>query len=411
MGQHLSLDASTFEGLLAAVWVLQRHHEQEARIHPPAANAMEGEPPETHLDPGDISECDTTNARLVLSVLSKAANKSQGSMRVRCTNCDHESAPRSRFCGMCGAQLLESQITHKTEPPVATQPAREPVPPVGESLFPSVVAEPDSGFVYRLEDRGSIFHWGRVLILIALLGCVAAAASYWYRDLRDVAAQLSRREPTPAVPIVRQATGTTTLNNRMPADHKIRSLADDIRDKPLPKPSAGIPLDSVPRTARHRVRSISSVRRTTTGARKLARKNRRHASGTIRAGAVAPAGSSAVETLQGESLHDSASQAERDAQNVMDENQETPSNHNMQSPPDGVGGKGAAVATRHYVPRPPPGFGTSNIAARAGHKVPRPPPEGVAAPNEPDVDESGSNESRSNDREIPMNRVPRPPQR
>jgi len=115
--------------------------------------------------------------------------------------------------------------------------------------------------------------------------------------------------------------------------------------------------------------------------------------------------------LPGESLHDSENQAERDAQNVMDQNQETQSNRNMQSPRDDAGGKGAAVATRHYVPRPPPGFGTSNIAARAGHKIPRPPPEGVAATNETNADESGSNDSRSNDRETPMNRVPRPPQR
>ena len=410
MSQHLSLDAATFEGLLAAVWVLQRHHEQEDRIHRPAANAMEGEAPETQ-DSDDISERDTTNARLVLSVLSKAANKSQGSMRVRCANCNHQSAPRSRFCGMCGAQLLESQPTREIEPQVETKPAREPVPPLSGSFFPGVAAEPDNSFVYSLEDRGSIFHWGRSFILIALFGCVAAAASYWYRDLRDVAARLSQQESTPPVPIVRPATGMTTPNNRMPADHKIRSVADGIRDKPLPKPSAGIPLDSVPRATRHRVRIISSVRRRASGPRKLARNNHQHASGTIRAGAVAPATSSAIDELPGESLHDSENQAERDAQNVMDQNQETQSNRNMQSPRDDAGGKGAAVATRHYVPRPPPGFGTSNIAARAGHKIPRPPPEGVAATNETNADESGSNDSRSNDREIPMNRVPRPPQR
>ena len=95
----------------------------------------------------------------------------------------------------------------------------------------------------------------------------------------------------------------------------------------------------------------------------------------------------------------------------MDENQETPANRNIQSPAEFVGGKATAVATRHYVPRPPPGFGTSNIAARTGHKIPRPPPEGVAAPNEPDADESGSDDASYKDRQIPMNRVPRPPQK
>lgn len=372
---------------------------------------MEGEPPETDLDPGDISERDTTNARLVLSVLSKAANKSQGAIRVRCANCDYEGAPQSRFCGKCGARLLESQMTHQTEPPVETKAACEPVPQLGDSFLPRVAAEPESSFVYSFEDRVRIFHWGRTLVLIALFGCVAAAASYWYRDLRDVAARLSRRESTSAVPIVRPATGTTATNNRTPGDHKIRSLADDIRERPLPKPSAGIPFESVPRAARRRVRAISSVRRAATGTRKLAHNNHQRASGPVRAGAVAAAGSSAIDAPQGGPLHDSESQTARDAQNVMDENQDTPSNRNMQSPADGVGGKATAVATRHYVPRPPPGFVTSNMASRTGHKVPRPPPEGVAAPNGPNADESSSDDYRYKDREIPMNRVPRPPQR
>ena len=49
MSQRPTLDASTFEGLLAAAWVLQRQHEQEARNHRPAPNEMLAEPPETPL--------------------------------------------------------------------------------------------------------------------------------------------------------------------------------------------------------------------------------------------------------------------------------------------------------------------------------------------------------------------------
>jgi hypothetical protein len=127
MSQRPTLDDSTFEGLLAAAWVLQRQHEQETRNHRPAPNEMRAEPSENHLEPHRISERDTTNAHLMdaLSGLSKASNRLQVSERVRCAKCDNKSDSRSRFCGMCVAQLLEPQPTPQTEPPAQSKPTRE----------------------------------------------------------------------------------------------------------------------------------------------------------------------------------------------------------------------------------------------------------------------------------------------
>jgi hypothetical protein len=161
MSQRPTLDDSTFEGLLAAAWVLQGQREQEARNHRSTPNAMLAEPPETHVEPHCISEGDTTNARLMaaLSRLSKTANRMQVSTRVRCAKCDNKSDSRSRVCGMCGAQLFEPQPTPQTEPPAQSKATREQVPPVGgSSLFPGLADEPDSSFAYLLEDAVSTSH-------------------------------------------------------------------------------------------------------------------------------------------------------------------------------------------------------------------------------------------------------------
>jgi hypothetical protein len=129
MSQRPTLDDSTFEGLLAAAWVLQRRHEQEARNHRFAPKEMLAELPD-HVELHCIAARDMTNAHLMaaLSGLSKAANRLEVSMRVRCAKCNNESDSRCRFCGMCGAQLLEPQPTPQTEPPAQSKPARERVP-------------------------------------------------------------------------------------------------------------------------------------------------------------------------------------------------------------------------------------------------------------------------------------------
>ena len=75
MSQRPTLDPSSFERLLAAAWLLQRQHEQEAHNRQPAPDETLAEPPETHVEAHCVSERDTKSARLMpaLSKLSKAA--------------------------------------------------------------------------------------------------------------------------------------------------------------------------------------------------------------------------------------------------------------------------------------------------------------------------------------------------
>jgi hypothetical protein len=475
MSQSPTLDGSTFEGLLAAAWVLQRQHEDEARNHRPAPNEMLAEPPETHVEPLCVSELDTTNARLMaaLASLSKADNRLQVSIRVRCAKCDTESDSRCPFCGMCGAHLIEPQPTPQTEPPAQSKPAREQVPPVGgSSLFPGLADEPDSSLAYLLEEDVSTSHWGRVLVLVVSLGCVAAAVGHWRSDLRDWAARLSQRPAARSVSSARSATGTSTpeSNENEPASgtvravsranspgtlsttdsqqeaslqkpesdttrdeqnamnqnkqtgtgHKIQGPGDGVWEKTATKLSPEIPFDSAAIAARD-VRGVSSARPTAAGTGMPGRNRDEHASGTVRASAVAPAGestenppsaSSGVDAPQAASLHNSESQATRDAQSTMDQNKRTPADHKMESlaaggwenastkPSAGKPLDSVAMAMRHYVPRPPPGFRASNVPAMAGHRVARPRSEGGPS----------ANESRSERRQIAMSRyVPRPP--
>ena len=372
MSQRPTLDGSTFEGLLAAAWVLQGQHEQQARNHRPAPNEMQAGPRETHVELHCVSERDTD--------------------------------------------------------------------------------EPDSSFAYQLEDDVSTSHWGRVLVLVVLLGCVAAAVWHWRRDLRDSAARFSQRPAVPAVSSTRPAIRTSTpgsnenepasgranppagisavegpqgdaqstmdRNTRTPTSHKIQSLADGVWEKTATKPSPYIPFDSVTMAARHYSRGISSARPTAAGPR---RNSDEHASGTVRASAVAPAGvsrenppaaSSAVDAPQGASLHNPKSQTTRDAQSMMDRNKRTPTSHKIESlaaggredaattPSAGKPFDSVTVATRHYVPRPPQGFKTSNIAAEAGQAGARPPSAGGPLVNK----------SRSEPLQWAMSRyVPRPP--
>src|SRR5580693_2348121 len=147
MSQRPTLDGSTFEGLLAAAWVLQGQHEQQARNHRPAPNEMQAGPRETHVELHCVSERDTD--------------------------------------------------------------------------------EPDSSFAYQLEDDVSTSHWGRVLVLVVLLGCVAAAVWHWRRDLRDSAARFSQRPTASAVSSTRSATGTSTpgSNENEPASGTVRAVS------------------------------------------------------------------------------------------------------------------------------------------------------------------------------------------
>ena len=307
----------------------------------------------------------------------------------------------------------------------------------------------------------STSHWGRVLVLVVLLGCVAAAVWHWRRDLRDSAARFSQRPAAPAVSSTRPAIRTNTpgsnenepasgtvravsranppaglsavegplgdaqstmdRNKRTPTSHKIQSLADGVWEKTATKPSPYIPFDSVTMAVRHYSRGISSARPTAAGTSMPGRNRDEHASGTVRASAVVPAGVSranppaalsAVDAPQGASLHNSESQTTLDAQSTMDRNKRTPTDHKIESlavggredaatkPSAGKPFDSVTMATRHYVPRPPQGFKTSNIAAEAGQAGARPPSAGGPLVNK----------SRSEPLQWAMSRyVPRPP--
>ena len=363
MSQRPTLDASTFEGLLAAAWVLQLEHEQEARNRRLTPNEMQADPPETHVEQHRISE-------------------------------------------------------------------REATPVGGSSLLPGLANKADSGFAYLLEDDVSIFHWGPVLGLVVLLGCVACAVWHWRREVSRVnpPAGVSAVEGPQGASLhnsenqtTRDAQSMMDRNKRTPTSHRIQSLEDGVWEKTATKPSAYIPFDSVTMAARQYVRGISGARPTDAGTSMPGRDRYEHTSGAVRASAVAPtgvsranppAGLSKIEGPQGASLHNSENQTTHDTQSAMGQNKRTPTDHKIESLAAG-GQEGAAtkpsagkhfgsvtMSTRHYVPRPPQGFEASNIAAMAGNRVARPPSEGGPLVTE----------SRSEPQHWAMSRyVPRPP--
>ena len=275
----------------------------------------------------------------------------------------------------------------------------------------------------------SDFHWGRVLVLFVLLGSIACAAWHWRRQISaKPPARLSAVKGPQRASLhnsenqtTRDAQSMMDRNKRTSTSHKIQSLADGVWEKTATKPSAYIPFDSVAMAARQYVRGISSAPPTDASTSMPGRDRYEHASGTVRASAVAPAGVSRanppaglakVEGPQGASLHNSESQTTRNGQSAMGQSKRTPTDHKIESlaaggreraatkPSAGKQFGSVTMSTRHNVPRPPQGFGASNIAAMEGHRVARPPSE------------SGPlvNESRSEPQQWAMSRyVPRPP--
>jgi hypothetical protein len=318
----------------------------------------------------------------------------------------------------------------------------------------------------------STSHWGRLLVLVVLLGCVAAAVWHWRRDLRDWGARFSQRPTAPSVSSTRPATGTSkpASNENEPASgtvravsrpnspatlstvdgqqeaslhksesdatldaqsamnqnkqtatgHKIQGLGDGVWEKTATKPSPEIPFDPVAMSTRHYVRGVSSARPTAAGTTMPGRNRNEPASGTVRARAVAPAGvsrenppaaSSAVDAPQGASLHNSEREKTRDAQSTMDRNKRTPTDHTIESL--------AAGGRQNAATKPSAGKPFDSMAMATRHYVPRPPGFGasniaamaghrVARP--PSEGGPSANESRSEHRQIAMSRyVPRPP--
>jgi hypothetical protein len=233
----------------------------------------------------------------------------------------------------------------------------------------------------------------------------------------DIAGAITRANPRATSSAVNASDARSTLNgnNATSPEHTLQSVGDGVGEKTATKPSAFIPFDLVANDTRHHVHRVSSTRPAVIGTTMHVRNKDSHASGRIRASAVAragvgranpPAASSEVDAVQGPSLHNSESQTTRGAQSTMDRNNRAAADYALQRPADGVWEKPenqssgetssdtVATATRHYVPRPPPGVGASNI-----YRVPRPPPQGGQS----------ANQSGSKHRKSAMNSVPRPP--
>lgn len=104
-------------------------------------------------------------------------------MPVRCDQCGHESDPRYRFCGMCGAKLPPPPLPSLE--PVAAKPLREErMQRVSGPSFLGLAEEPSSNVNYLLEDEMSERHWGRALVLFIILGALAAAGWHWRSNVR-----------------------------------------------------------------------------------------------------------------------------------------------------------------------------------------------------------------------------------
>jgi hypothetical protein len=105
------------------------------------------------------------------------------SMPVRCDQCGHESDPRYRFCGMCGAKLPPPPPPPPE--PLAAKPEREePMRRVSGPSFLGLAEEPSSNVTYLLEDEMSESHWGRTVVLLVILAALGAAGWHWRSEIR-----------------------------------------------------------------------------------------------------------------------------------------------------------------------------------------------------------------------------------
>lgn len=119
------------------------------------------------------------------------------SMTVRCEQCGHESDPRYRFCGMCGAKLPPPPPESIASKPVREEPMRQ----VSGPSFLGLAEEPSSSVTYLLEDEMSERHWGRALVLFMILGGLGAAGWHWRSEVRAyVMARLAQRPSSNSQP-------------------------------------------------------------------------------------------------------------------------------------------------------------------------------------------------------------------
>jgi len=115
-------------------------------------------------------------------------------MRVQCAKCGNESGLQDRFCVMCGANLRQppdppTELPDRSNPDLPSR-----IEAIGGPSFLGLADQPFRNTSYLLEDDEGT-HWGRVLMLTLLLGCVGAAAWHERHDLRGWAATKFSQRP------------------------------------------------------------------------------------------------------------------------------------------------------------------------------------------------------------------------
>jgi hypothetical protein len=156
------------------------------------------------------------------------------SMNIRCDQCGHESDPRYRFCGMCGAKLPPPPA-RPTEA-IAARPERdEPMRSVGAPSFLGLNEEPTSSVTYLLEDELSTSHWGRRVVLILFLVALGIAGWYWRSQLRAYVTAKLAQAPT-------NNQGEVSLPSAAPISSAAPEAPPAIpnANTPPPKPEPGV---------------------------------------------------------------------------------------------------------------------------------------------------------------------------
>jgi hypothetical protein len=156
---------------------------------------------------------------------------------VSCAQCGYESDPRCRFCGICGAKLLQPGPIPLPEP-ASAEPALVPehVPPRGHSH--GLADEPGRSVAYLLEAEPRASHWGRWLVVIVLSAGIGAGAWQWRDDLRAwVAAEIS--EQPPSIQTQPRSSSATPTSNSSSEPAGTMLTAQPVAEKPTTESTPG----------------------------------------------------------------------------------------------------------------------------------------------------------------------------
>lgn len=111
-----------------------------------------------------------------------------------CSKCGREGDPNNLFCGMCGKPLF---AVRDAKDAASVAASREASPVSGLSILGlSGASDPSLSTAYLLEDDASSSHWGRRVVLFAvLLAGVGIAAWHWRAQLKELEARYIQQAP------------------------------------------------------------------------------------------------------------------------------------------------------------------------------------------------------------------------